>query len=140
MANNFKGYLLKAIKTGKTFPAQYMLADSWSSTPSQREELKAYRDDNTRDLTRITAAGKKTAWSFSTRPDLRLDQKMEVQQFFTDAEEDADQRKVQLEFWNDEKNDYQTGYFYRPNTEFKIKQYSVDDIIYNSLTIEGVEY
>lgn len=138
--NNFKGYLLKAVKTGQLFPAQYIDAGSWYSIPSQREEIKAYRDENTRNMTRITAAGRKSLWSFSTLEGIHLEEKMEIQKFFTDNENDADQRRITLEFWNDETNSYQTGDFYRPNMNFPIKEYTQTDIIYKALKIEGVEY
>ena len=56
---NFEGYLFKKTVTQGTstidvpFPNRYIALDTWSSTPNQREEIKAYRDDNTRDLTRV---------------------------------------------------------------------------------------
>ena len=136
----FAGYLLKAVATGKTFPNQYIAYESWSSTPDQREELVAYRDDNTRDLVRVTAEGKKSIFSFNVRDGIHLAQKEEIQRFFTDAETDHTQRKVQLEFWNEETNSYDTGYFYRPNMPFPIKKITDNDIIYGELTLEFVEY
>lgn len=136
----FAGYLLKAVSTGVIFPHKYMKLESWDSTPDQREELKAYRDDNTRNLTRITATGKKSVFSFSTRDYLHLEDKQAIQEFFTDAESSAEQRKIRLEFWNDETNDYDTGDFYRPNMNFPIYKITDDDIIYKSLKFEFVEY
>lgn len=136
----FSGYLLKAVATNTVFPNEYIKFSSWNSTPDQREELKAYRDDNTRDLTRITASGKKSIFSFTTRDGLHLSDKQAVQAFFYNAEVDHDQRKVQLEFWNDETNSYDTGYFYRPNMPFPIKRLTEDDIIYGELNIELIEY
>lgn len=143
MANNFRGYLIKATRTGKIFPLKYIKFESWNSTPKQREEIKAYRDDNTRNLTRITAEGMKSVFAFETREKLHLAEKMEIQSFFTDAEEDSEahhQRKVQLEYWNDETNQYETAYFYRPDTQFPIIKITDDDIIYGSLKLEFVEY
>lgn len=146
--SNFKGYLLKAIKTNKIFPLKYINYGSWSSTPKQREELKAYRDDNTRDLTRVTAEGTKSVFSFTTRTNLHLDEKMEIQKFFTDAEENTDeahlQRKVQLQYWNEETNQYETAYFYRPDLQFPIllviDKGNDSDIIYGGLKLDFVEY
>ena len=138
--SNFAGYLLKATVTNTVFPNRYIKWDSWNSTPNNREEIKAYRDENTRDLTRITAAGKKTALQFATRDNLHITDKEAVQSFFTSAESDTDQRKISLEYWNDEDNTYKTGIFYRPNTQFKIKKVTDNDIIYDSITIDLVEY
>lgn len=140
MANNWRGYLLKAVSTGQIFPDTYINWASYSSSPNHREEIKAYRDENTRDLTRITAAGKKTSIQFTTREKLHLDEKIAIQSFFTSAESDASQRRITLEFWNDEDNDYKTGEFYRPNLEFKMRKISDSDIIYEALTIDLVEY
>lgn len=140
----FNGYLLKAVKTNKIFPSEYILAETWNSTPKQREEIKAYRDDNTRDLTRVTAQGTKSVFSFETRNNLHLKDKIAIQKFFTDAEEDTDeahlQRKVQLQYWNDETNQYETSYFYRPDIQFTIKKITTNDILYNSFKFDFVEY
>jgi hypothetical protein len=134
----FEGYLLKS--GNDIFPHKYIEYSSWESTPNQREEIKAYRDDNTRDLTRVTAAGRKTAIAFKTRDSLTLDEKIEIQTFFTSHETDAAERKIPLTFWNDEDNEYKTGYFYRPNLKFPIKSISGNSIVYGSVQIDLVEY
>lgn len=139
----FEGYLLARIGTGNTviqFPNQYMLAETWDSTPDQREELKAYRDDNTRELYRITASGRKSTFSFKTRPGLHKSEKEAVQAFFTASMTDVNQRKCYLKFWNDEENQYKTGYFYIPNTKFPIQTILSNDIIYDSVEYSFVEY
>ena len=148
----FAGYLLKysyiptpgGASVDVIFPHQYIQLDSWKSTPNQREEIRAYRDENTRNLTRVTAAGRKTAFSFKTRPNLHLSEKQAIQTFFTQGEErtggSADERKIQLTFWNDESNTYQTGYFYRPNMDFPIVRITGSDIVYGSLEFSFVEY
>ena len=144
--SNWQGYLFKKTVTVGTstvdviFPDRYIALESWDSTPNQREEIKAYRDDNTRDLTRITAQGKKSVFSFKTRKYLHLADKMEIQKFFTDSETDPNQRKIQLTYWNEEDNAYKTSYFYRPNMKFKIYKISDSDIIYDEMSFELIEY
>lgn len=138
--SNFKGYLLRAVRTDTIFPNDYILYSSWKSTPNQREEIKAYRDDNTRELYRVTAEGQKSVFQFDTIDGLCLQDKINIQNFFTSAEINTKERKVQLEFWNEENNQYSIGYFYRPNMEFTIQDISEDDITYSSLTFEFVEY
>ena len=148
--SNFKGYLFKkTVGTGTSahdvpFPNRYIALDTWDSTPNQREEIKAYRDDNTRNLTRVTAQGKKSKFTFKTRKYLHLAEKQEIQRFFTDGEAqaggDPNQRKIYLTFWNDEDNSYKSGYFYRPNMAFKIYKITDDDIIYNEMSFELIEY
>ena len=83
----WQGYLFKKTVTVGTstvdviFPHKYIALDTWDSTPNQREEIKAYRDDNTRDLTRITAQGKKSVFKFKTRKYLHLSEKQEIQTY-----------------------------------------------------------
>lgn len=149
--NPFRGYLIKAVTRQSTappyedavFPLNYILWDSYKSTPNQREEIKAYRDENTRNLTRVTASGKKSVIEFKLRQ-LHLADKMFIQGWLHNAEENTqeahEQRKIQLEFWDDEENTYKTGYFYRPNTEFEILRLMDDDIVYKELTLKFVEY
>lgn len=138
--DNFKGILLYRTADNKPFPQQYIEMGSWSSNPDQREEIRAYRDDNTRALTRITAQGRKSIFSFATRNNLHLKDKIAIQKWFTEKEVNSTERKIQLTFWNEETNDYDTGYFYRPNMEFKIKSIIGNDIIYDSMQFDFVEY
>ena len=136
--SNFNGYLLKS--GNDILPHKYIQLNTWESTPNQREEIKAYRDDNTRNLKRYTAPGKKTAFSFTTIDNLTLAEKEEIQSFFTSHETDSLQRKISLTYWNDEENKYKTAYFYRPNMNFPIKKISGTDITYGELKFEFVEY
>lgn len=138
--SGWAGYFLKATANNTVLSNSYIKYESWSSTPNNREEIKAYRDENSRDLTRVTAAGRKTAIQFQTRENMHLADKIAFQQFFTAAESDAGQRKISLEYWNDEENTYKTGVFYRANTQFKIKKVTDTDIIYHPVTIDLVEY
>ena len=136
----FKGYLIRAIDTDTILDGTYIVASSWKATPNQREEIKAWRDENSRDLFRITAEGEKSVFQFDTIDGMNLEQKIAFQKFFTDAETNAKERKIHLEYWNDEDNAYKTGYFYRPNMEFTIQDYTAEDITYSSMSFEFVEY
>lgn len=137
--SNWQGYLFKAVATNQIFPMKYIAFDTWESTPNQREEVKAYRDDYTRKLTRITASGKMSTFSFTTIDNLHLADKMAIQKFFTDAETDHIQRNIILQFWNEESNSYTQGVFYQPNPKFKIKRCTDTDIIYKERTIELIQ-
>lgn len=138
MSTNFQGYLFKS--GNDIFPLKYILYESWETTPNQREEIKAYRDDNTRNLTRVTAAGKKSKITFSIRDNISLEDKIIIQTFFTSHEVNAEERKIQITYWNDEENTYKTGYFYRPNATFKISHITDDTIFYKGIKIELIEY
>lgn len=140
--DNWQGYFIRYISgtTDVVFPMNYINEQSWKSNPNFREEIKAYRDENTRNLHRVTASGKKSSFSFDTRSGLHLADKKIIQTFFTSHESNQDQRKIHLWYWNDEDNKYEEGDFYRPNMEFKIKYVTANDIIYDSMTIELIEY
>lgn len=138
--SNWKGYFIKATKTGTIFPMEYIQWDTYSTTPNQREELKAYRDENSRDLIRVTAAGKKTVFSFKTRNNLHLIDRETIQNFFNAGESNIEQRRISLEYWDDENLTYATGDFYRPNTPFNIRKVTKNDIIYKEMTLEFIEY
>jgi len=135
----FNGYLLKATATKAIFPNQYIEVASYEATPNIREEIKAVRDEYTRDLIRVTAEGTKTRIRFSTL-ELHLSQLREIIKFFTDAETDHLQRKLELEYWNDEELAYKTGTFYRADIQYTKKEISANDIIYEPIDIELVEY
>lgn len=137
---SWAGYFIKATATGQIFPNEYIAWESYESEPNHREEIKAYRDDNTRNLTRVTAEGTKTSLNFTTRANLHLADKQAIQEFFTSAESIALERKINLEYWNDEDNEYHTADFYRPDIKFKIKKITSDDIIYHELEIDLIEY
>lgn len=143
-ASDWKGYLLQARKSNndswQKFPMKYINETSWDTTPNQREEIKAYRNENNRNLTRVTAGGRKTSINFKTRPNLLLKDKIAIQKFFTDNENNKAQRRVTLRYWNDEENKYDTGDFYRTDTKFTIKKITDDTIIYDAIEIQLVEY
>lgn len=143
MPNPFRGYLVKAILSDTVLPLQFIEWDSYKSTPNQREEIKAYRDDNTRDLTRVTAEGKKSTIEFKLRS-MWLEEKMEFQAWLgagiENTQEAHEQRKIELEYWDDEENAYKTGYFYVPNIEYQIMHITDESIKYKSITIKFIEY
>lgn len=133
---NFSGYLLKC---NNNTDNSWLLASSYKSTPNQREEIKAIRDENTRDLTRVTAQGTKTVIEFQTLP-VDLAGKKKIQKFFNDAMTDKLQRKVTVTYWNDEDNDYKTSSFYLPDIEFNIDYIDETNIYYSPLTFKLIEY
>lgn len=135
----FEGYLIRATKTGTVFPVQLMQWDTYKGTPNQREEIKAYRDDNSRDLTRITADGKKTKFEFKTRP-LWLEDRAFIQNWLETNFDDSEQRKISLRYWDDEELVYKTGTFYIPNIDYSIIKITDDNIKYKEIQFTFIEY
>lgn len=78
----FNGYLIKATASGTNFDNHWLTLDSYESTPNMREELVAYRDDYTRDLTRVTASGTKSQIKFTTKSNINYNTKVAIQNFF----------------------------------------------------------
>ena len=137
---DFKGYLMKSTSNNAIFPHKYIQIDSFSTTPNAREEIKAVRDENTRNLTRVTASGTKSSITFLTLDGLNKSQVEEILNFFTTAETNALQRKLQLIYWNMEELKYKTGYFYRPDITYQIREISNNDFICNEFEISLIEY
>lgn len=136
----FEGYLLKAVATNRVFPHQYIVFGTWETTPNQREEIKAYREENSRDLHRFTAEGRKSTLKFDIRPNLHLADIEAIDNWFKSAESNADERKIEVRFWDDDRHMYRNIVCYQPNPKFKIKRITDNDIIYDGRTIELIEY
>ena len=140
MTINWQGFLFKATQSGDVFPDKYINYESYDTTPNQREEIKAYRDDNSRELHRITADGMKSTFTFTTRDNLDLQAMNEIMTFFMSNETNQKERKIQLTYWDNEQFTYKTGFFYRSNQEFKIKKISNNNIWYKEMTFKLIEY
>ena len=142
-AGDFLGYLIAHTDGSSPLDNKYIDWNSYDSSPKQREEIKAERDDNTRLLIRVTADGMKTAIHFKTRDGLHLADKKAFTQWFTALETTAErvkQRKVDIKYWDDDANNYATGTFYLANLKFPIKRITDNDIIYGSADIDLIEY
>lgn len=132
--SNYQGYLLKFGDT--IFPNNYFA--EYSSTPDQRLDTDAERDDNG-NLQRSTLSTGKTSITFSTHI-LHLNEKINMQNIINSAIVNNAQRKCYVTYWNDETNSYDSGYFYIPDIEFSIMDAGKNDIRYNPISIELIEY
>lgn len=123
-----------------SFPQKYIAYGGYKCTPNNREEIKAYRDDNTRNLTRVTASGTKTGITIDILGGLHDAEKREVLAWFTGHESNALQRKISLLYYDTDSGNYVTGAFYRANTEYAVLYIGASDIIWDAFTIELAEY
>lgn len=135
----WNGYLIKSVLTNQVFPDGFMIFDSYECTPNQREEIKAYREENSRLLHRITAEGEKSTFKFTVRS-LYLSELEALRNWLYNAEVDHKERKIELEWWDMDTLQYRTSVFYTPNPQFKIKRYDDNNILFNERTIEFIEY
>ena len=138
---DFQGYLIAYVKgsTVKPFPHEYICWDEWETDDDQREYIKAYRDDNTRDIFLIQAQGQKTAIQFKLRDNLRLADIRKINKWFSDGEIDHDIRSITIKYWNSVLTKYDTITCYQANPKFKIKKITDTDIIYRGRTVDLVE-
>lgn len=123
-----------------SFPMKYVAYNGVHLTPNMREEIKAYRDDNTRNLTRVTASGMKTGITIDIMGGLNNAQKKEIIAWFTAHESVSQQRKISLLYYDADSDTYKTGSFYRANPDYEFLYTTDNDIIWDAFTIELVEY
>lgn len=131
MANKFKGYLLRNTAVG-IIPNKFLQANGYSCTPNQRSDRNTYVDEEGvlhRDILPATS----TKIEFETVP-MNLNQKIQFQKFF------PNRTVVELEYWNDETNDYEIGKFYVPDIPYSYYAVWGNDIRYNPFRVAFIEY
>lgn len=140
MASNFRGYLLKFGNV--ELPNSYLaMSDNNTSTPNQREEIKAYRDDYSRNLHRVTADGRKTKQVFHFRS-LNDEELASLKAVMANSLVNTAERKYRITYWNDEDLAYRTGDFYVPDITY-VRQ-RVDEktnrLYYGEFELTIIEY
>lgn len=135
----FLGYLMKFGQT--LFPNRYLIPSSYKVTPYQRLEQDSYRDASGL-LHRETLSSYKTKIDFTTRTNIKLQDKINMFNVFNNGLLNSRERKYHIEYWNDETSSYCFGDFYMPDVEYTIKKIneSTNDLIYDSIRIAFIEY
>lgn len=119
-------------------PPDYIAADGWQITPSQRTELDAYRDANI-DLHRVTSSNFKTSITLTLTP-LSQSQKEAVQAIINAAMINEVERKVHITYWNEETNTYEGGDFYISDVTYTTLGYFGGERWYKPITYQLTEY
>lgn len=137
MQQDYKGYLVKfgSMALPNAFLTRYV------STPDQRTEKKAWRDNNN-DLQRVTSPNFKTTLKLEIRP-LSQKEKDLFNSLKANGLVDTDQRKYEVTYWNLDTGIYGSGYFYVPDTEFSISHIADNDtgeMFYEAFTLEMIQY
>lgn len=139
MASNFKGYLLKFGDV--ELPNSYLVWEGSTSTPKQREEISACRDDFSRDLYRITADGMKTKQTFKFRSLTDTELKA-LQNVMKNSLVSEKERKYSITYWDDESLQYESGDFYIPDITYTRKW--IDEkknvLYYSEFEMSIIEY
>lgn len=132
----FAGYLMKFGDT--ILSNKYLKLESYNPVPNQRTELSAYRDNNN-SLHRVTSPNHKTTLKFDTVP-LNLADKTALQTEMSAGLINATERKYNITYWNDEQNCYINADFYMPDITYPIRKITGNNIEYNSISYEFIQY
>lgn len=135
----FQGYLLKlGGENGVVFPNEFIEFESYKATPNSRLDLDSKRD-TTGKLHRKVLSHQATHLKFTLR-ETNLAEHNTILALIHNAMSDTDERKVVVQYWDDEWSRYKTETFYFPDMEFTIKAISGNDIYYGTLELELIEY
>jgi asparagine N-glycosylation enzyme membrane subunit Stt3 len=132
----FDGYLIAF--GNQILSHKYIQLSSFDTTPNQRTELSAVRDNNNY-LCRVTSPNHKTTIKFTTIP-LNLTEKTTIQAIMLNGLVNEVERKYRITYWNDETNTYITSEFYMPDVNYQIKKIEGKNIEYNPISFEFIEY
>lgn len=137
---SYQGWLIKFTDTDTLFPHELIAADTYQSTPLQRTEIKAYRDNNSL-LHRVTSPNYKTKLKFQTL-ELTLAQMQRIRNILNAAFINSQQRKLRVTYWDDELLSYRTMTAYMTDTTYDVSVIKRNpyDIRYAPLTLTFIEY
>jgi hypothetical protein len=122
-------------------PNSYLVLGGSASTPKQREEIEAYREDYSRDLHRTTADGMKTKQTFTFRS-LTDTQLSALKNVMKNSLVSKKERKYKITYWDDENLEYDSGDFYIPDITYTRKRVDEEKKIlyYDEFEMSIVEY
>lgn len=135
---SFKGYLLKV--GGVELPLKFIRYETYKITPDQRMDLDTTRVQ-TGEMVRTVLDHTATKIEFET-PSMNNIQQAELMKLFRDSWVDVKERKVNVEYFNTETDEYKTGVFYMPDISWTIR--NIDQrllvINYSQTRIAFIEY
>ena len=138
---SFAGYLIKVGgSSGTVLPMEYMKHASYKCTPNQRMESEAKRAV-TGLLHRTTVAHTATKIEFET-PIMTNRDVADVMSIFRNAWTSSQERKLEIEYYNEELDDYSEATVYMPDVQFSIDHIDLETntVYYNSFRIAFIEY
>lgn len=137
MQKDYRGYLV--MFGSHQLPNSFLTR--YASTPDQRIEKKAWRD-NTEALQRVTSPNYKTTLNLEIRP-LTQREKDLWNSIKADGILDETQRKYSVTYWNLDTCVYGTGEFYVPDTEYAVSHIydnETGDMQYEAFILEMIQY
>lgn len=134
----FNGYLLKM--GADIFPLSFVYKESYKVAPSRRQDLDSGRNANG-VLERNVLDHMPSTISFNAKPmwNTELNTMMSFIRSHYIVEKE---KKVILEYYCPDIDDYKTGEFYVPDIEYTINMVDTEKkaILYNGFTLEFIEY
>jgi hypothetical protein len=127
----FEGYYIKV--NGTTFPNDLLAKEGYSNTPNIRMDKNSYRDGRGK-LHRTILPEKPSTIDIKTIDEFSYGQKIIMQAFFVPRD------VINLTYWNDETNAYETAEVYVPEIKYTHKYQKKGVPYYNALDIEFIAY
>ncbi len=136
----FQGFLIMlGGKDGEILPNEFIVYDTYVSTPNMRLDLDSKRDTSGH-LHRNVLSHTVTEIDF-TVPSLNNLKHDYLLDLIHRNMSDTHRKEIVLYYWDDENHDYKTGTFYVPDMKFKIRR--IDEkknlIEYNELELSFIE-
>lgn len=137
----FSGYLIKlGGSSGAELPMRFMVVESYNSTPNQRMEVKANRAV-TGLLHRTTVEHTATKIEFETPYMTNLD-RVQLNSLLSANWTNALERKITLNYYDEETDTYKNGEFYVPDVKYTIDHIDLESnlIYYQPVRYAFIEY
>lgn len=132
----YNGYLIKlGGSSGQILPNRFIAIENYSCTPNQRMESKANRAV-TGLLHRTTVEHTATKIEFTT-PMLTNVELAELNTMLRTHFSNTLERKITIQYYDQETDTYKTGECYMPDVQYKIMRIDKDT---NTVYYEGIRY
>jgi uncharacterized protein YjdB len=132
----FSGYLLKI--GSQEIPLKSIKLGSYNVTPDQRIDNASERDA-TGVLHRAVVEHQATKIEFNT-PIMNNTDMAALNKIIHDGYTNELERKVSVTYYNPDTDDYKTGDFYVPDTQFVMSHIEGNTIWYDSVRFAFIEY
>lgn len=132
----YNGYLIKV--GGAILPMQYIEAQKYNITPNARQDLESFRNalgELERNVVDHMISKIEIGTLQLTNTDLGNLWGVIRSNWMNEKE-----RKVNLEYYNPEKDGYDSGIFYIPDIQYPINRIENGVIYYDSFTLKFIEY
>lgn len=132
----FNGTLLKLGNT--VFPLKYVYKESYEITPNRVQDISPNRNANGL-LMRNPVEHTATTIQLTVKPLWNKDLS-EMMAIIRNNYVNEKEKKLLIEYYSPDIDDYKTGFFYVPDIKYPINLITENKIFYNSFTLEFIEY